>query len=41
MPFCFIEYIKHVYKVDKHIYTMNMKQNEFIKKWASYEAIMN
>ena len=37
----FIEYIKHVYKVDKYIYTMNMKQNKFVKKWASYEAIMN
>ena len=37
----FIEYIKHVYKVDKYIYTMNMKQKKIVKKWASYVAIMN
>ena len=35
----FIEYLRYVYKVDKYSYTINMNQNKFMKKWASYEDI--
>ena len=36
----YIEYLKYIYKVDKYMYSLNMSNNKFIKKWASYDAIL-
>ena len=36
----FIEYLKYTYKVDKYMYSIDMSNEKFIKKWASYEPMM-
>jgi hypothetical protein len=36
----FLKELSIIYKTDKYAFTVNMKYNEFVKKWASYQQML-
>jgi exonuclease III len=36
----FLQELSIIYKTDQYVYNVNMKYNEFVKKWASYQQML-
>ena len=37
---CFINNLKHIYEVDKHVHLMEMTYEKFVKKWTWYNHLV-
>ena len=36
----FINYLKHIYEVDKHVHLMEMTYEKFVKKWTPHNHLV-